>query len=157
MPLVCQLLVLFYCRINHVSSLRILNSVFYQIPFSFNGSFTAASCCRYSLTIMWIGYISCCIYSRDLGSGTVTFSDYITNFVSINVSFENIGVRFMTNSQEEPVDRKIIMLLVRLADTLHQMDSFYTVFSIKTGGIVFIENFYLRIIFNTFLHDFAGA
>ena len=84
------------------------NSLCREITFRFDSSLTATSRCCNSLTIMRISHISRCEYSGNFRTGAVTICNNVTHFVSIDILLEDIRIRFVTDSQEEAVDRQAV-------------------------------------------------
>ena len=88
---------------------------------------------------------------------TIAFCYDITCFIRIQIRLEDIRIRLMTNSQEESINSQIITFFIRFTHTFHQMNTFYTVLSKQTYGIMFKQYIDIFMLHHTLLHDLRST
>ena len=100
-----------------------------QIAFRLDCSRTTATCSRNGLAIMWISHVSGCKYPRHSCLRRTRNRLNIANLVCFDPGFEYLGIRSMTDSQEETVNCYIHLFFVRFTHPFYQMCTFDTVFT----------------------------
>ena len=102
---------------------------------------------------MRVGTVAGGKHTGNIGAWCVALRLDVARLVQLQPLLENLGVRLMSDSQEETVDGQVVALFVCLAFSLDEVSTFDTVFSIESQRVVFIENLNLLIAFNALLHD----
>ena len=81
---------------------------------------------------MGIGYIPCSKYSGYLRTWTITIGNNIPHFIRVDIILEYIRIRFMTDSQEETVNRQIVTFFIRFTPASYKVYAFYAIIPIQT-------------------------
>ena len=77
--------------------------------------------------------------------------------IHLYLTFEEVGVRSVTNSQEESVNSNIKVLLVLLALETNKMSPFNTVLTKETNRIGIVEYLNVVLLCHTLTHDFCST
>ena len=125
-----------------------------QISISFDGSLGTRTGSYNTLTIDWVSYIACRKHSRKIGTGSTWNHLDETLFIQIDDTLEKIGVRLMTDSQEETINCDIKLLLVSLSHVANQMSTLHTIITKESEGIGLEKNLDVFLVLYTLLHDF---
>ena len=126
-----------------------------QIALRLDCSRTTATCSRNGLAIMWISHVSGSKYPRHSCLRRTRNRLNIANLVCFDPGFEYLGIRSMTDSQEETVNCYIHLFFVRFTHPFYQMCTFDTVFTEKTDRVMLEQDRDIRSVQDTFLHDFG--
>ena len=85
---------------------------------------------RYNcLLVIWVCDIAGCKYTRHAGCLCVSFNLYVSLFVKRYLGLEYIGIRLVSDCQEESVDVDVEFLLSVGTGVFNQMCSFDEFFS----------------------------
>lgn len=61
---------------------------------------------------MRVGYVAGSKHTRNTRAGSIAFGHNVTRFVGGYPRLEDLGIRFVTNSQEETVDGYVVAFFV---------------------------------------------
>lgn len=97
---------------SHVLKMSNLLEVVHQdIILGIDSSTATRSSSSDSLTIARIGHITCSVETRNVGLGSVGFSNDIAMLIEFYLTGKEVGVGFVTNGKEETVDGKLLASL----------------------------------------------
>lgn len=113
-----------------------------------------SACGNNTLAVDWVGHIACCENTWNVGGGSTWHYFDEALLVEIYLSLEEVGVRLMSDSQEESVDADVKLLFVGFALVAHEMSTFYTVLAEEPQRIGFEQNLDVLLVLYTLLHDF---
>ena len=119
-----------------------------------DGSLGSRACGNNTLAVDWVGHIACCENTRNVGGGSTWHYFDEALLVEIYLPLEEVGVRLMSDSQEESVDADVKLLFVGFALVAHEMSTFYTVLAEEPQRIGFEQNLDVLLVLYTLLHDF---
>ena len=106
--------------------------VFQKEAFCFDGCLTTCACSTDSLTIDGIGTVAGNEDACELGARSTVNLLQIPYLICFEPLLKDIGIGFVTNSQEESVNLDIYQLFIGLTLALHEMSTFDTILAKET-------------------------
>ena len=103
---------------------------------------------------MRVGAITCGKHTRDVRTRAIAFHLDIPLGIQVQIIGKQLGVRLVTDSQEESVNCYMPLLLIRQTFLEDQIRSLHLRFTGQSQRVVLEQDLNLRVVEHTLLHDF---
>ena len=131
--------------------------VFQKEAFCFDSCLATCACSTDSLTIDGIGTVAGNEDACELGARSTVNLLQIPYLICFEPLLKDVGIGFVTNSQEESVNLYIYLLFVSLTLALHEMSTFDTILAKETQRVVFEEYLDVLAVHHALLHDLGST
>ena len=92
-----------------------------QEAFGLDGCLGTTACCHNALTVGWVGNVACGINAFYACGSRRAFGNDEALWVEFQLTFEEVGVGEMTDSEEETVYLNVVFLFVFFALKAYKM------------------------------------
>ena len=123
-----------------------------EIFLGLNGGHGTTASCHYSLSIEWVGHISCGKDAGKVGLCASGFGDNETCLICPDPGRKGLAVGVVAYGKEETVDGNVVMLFIGHALPPYYMCPFHTILAEQSHRIGLEEHLYFFVGRHTVCH-----